>query len=54
MAAEAAQTGRLVQVLPDWADERYPLYTCHLPPAEVRAFLAFIQQVAAASSGNAG
>jgi len=47
-------SGRLVQVLTGWAEERYPLYAYHpsrhLPPAKVRAFLAFIQQVAAASS----
>jgi DNA-binding transcriptional LysR family regulator len=39
--------GGLVQVLPDWAGERYPLYSYypsrHLPPARVRAFLDFVQ-----------
>ena len=38
--------GELVQVLPDWAEERYPLYAYylsrHLPPAKVRAFLDFV------------
>jgi len=42
--------GELVQVLPDWAEERYPLHAYHpsrhLPPAKVRAFLDFVQQVA--------
>jgi DNA-binding transcriptional LysR family regulator len=36
----------LVQVLPDWAEERYALYgyypSRHLPPAKVRAFLDFL------------
>jgi DNA-binding transcriptional LysR family regulator len=43
--------GDLVQVLGDWSDEFYPLYAYHpsrhLPPAKVRAFLDFIQEVAA-------
>jgi DNA-binding transcriptional LysR family regulator len=38
----------LVQVLPDWAEERYALYSYHpsrhLPPAKVRAFLDFLRQ----------
>ncbi len=37
---------RLVQVLPDWAEESYTLYSYypsrHLPPAKVRAFLDFL------------
>jgi len=37
---------QLVQVLPDWAEERYALYSYypsrHLPPAKVRAFLDFL------------
>jgi hypothetical protein len=37
--------GRLVQVLPDWAEETYPLYAYHrsaqLMSAKVRAFLDF-------------
>lgn len=43
--------GDLVQILEDWADERYPLYAYHpsrhLPPAKVRAFIDFIQEVVA-------
>ena len=39
-------SGQLVQILADWADERYPLYAFHpsrhLPPAKVRAFLDFL------------
>ena len=42
--------GELVQVLLDWSDELYPLYAYHpsrhLPPAKVRAFLDFIQEIA--------
>ena len=38
----------LVQVLPDWAEERYALYSYypsrHLPPAKVRAFLDFVAE----------
>lgn len=39
-------SGELVQVLEDWAEERYPLYAYHpsrhLPPAKVRAFLDLV------------
>ena len=42
--------GELVQVLPDWSEELYPLYAYHpsrhLPPAKVRAFLDFIREIA--------
>jgi DNA-binding transcriptional LysR family regulator len=42
--------GELMQILPAWSDELYPLYAYrpsrHLPPAKVRAFLDFIQDVA--------
>jgi len=38
---------QLVQVLPDWAEETYALYSYHpsrhLPPAKVRAFLDFVK-----------
>jgi DNA-binding transcriptional LysR family regulator len=37
---------RLIQLLPDWAEERYTLYSYypsrHLPPAKVRVFLEFL------------
>jgi DNA-binding transcriptional LysR family regulator len=43
--------GELVQILPQWSDERYPLYAYHpsrhLPPVKVRAFLDFVQEIAA-------
>ncbi|WP_246665269.1 LysR family transcriptional regulator [Rhizobium tropici] len=42
--------GELVPILSDWSDEHYPLYAYHpsrhLPPAKVRAFLAFVEEVA--------
>jgi DNA-binding transcriptional LysR family regulator len=38
--------GQLIQVLSDWAEERYTLYSYypsrHLPPAKVRVFLEFL------------
>jgi DNA-binding transcriptional LysR family regulator len=47
--------GDLVPVLGDWSEELYPLYAYHpsrhLPPAKVRAFLDFIQEVAAGGGG---
>jgi len=43
------ERGLLVPVLPDWSDELYPLYAFHpsrhLPPAKVRAFLDFVQEI---------
>ncbi|MCW5717790.1 MAG: LysR family transcriptional regulator [Bauldia sp.] len=42
--------GRLVQLLPDWNDERFPLYVYHrsqqLMSARLRAFLDFVVEVA--------
>jgi len=39
------ESGELVQILSDWAEEYFPLYAYlpsrHLPPAKVRAFLEF-------------
>jgi DNA-binding transcriptional LysR family regulator len=44
------ESGELVQVLPDWAEERFPLYVYypsrHLPPAKVRAFINFVESSA--------
>jgi DNA-binding transcriptional LysR family regulator len=41
--------GDLVQLLPDWSEERYPLFAYHpsrhLPPAKVRAFLDFVREI---------
>jgi DNA-binding transcriptional LysR family regulator len=43
-------SGQLVKILPDWSDELYPLYAYHpsrhLPPAKVRAFVDFVQEIA--------
>ncbi|WP_437840408.1 LysR substrate-binding domain-containing protein [Sorangium sp. So ce1153] len=45
-ARDLLADGRLVQVLPEWADETYPLYAYHhsaqLMSAKVRAFLEFV------------
>jgi len=42
--------GRLVQLLPEWSDETFPLYAYHhasnLMSAKVRAFLDFVQGLA--------
>lgn len=55
--------GKVVQILPDWAEERFPLFAYHpsrhLPPAKVRAFLDFVREIsgatgAAARSAQAG
>jgi DNA-binding transcriptional LysR family regulator len=50
--------GELVQILSRWSDERYPLYAYHpsrhLPPAKVRAFLDFVQEIAAPAISSAG
>jgi DNA-binding transcriptional LysR family regulator len=39
--------GALIELLPDWFGESYPLYALHssrhLPPAKVRAFIDFVQ-----------
>jgi DNA-binding transcriptional LysR family regulator len=46
------ESGILVQVLPDWAEERFPLFAYypsrHLPPAKVRAFVDFVVESVAA------
>jgi DNA-binding transcriptional LysR family regulator len=43
------ERGELVQILADWSDEMWPLYAYHpsrhLPPAKVRAFLDFVQEI---------
>ncbi|UPJ71854.1 LysR family transcriptional regulator [Bradyrhizobium sp. 187] len=47
------ESGRLVELFPDWPDERYPLYAYHpsrnLPPAKVRIFLEFVLNAAHAA-----
>ena len=45
--------GRLVELFPDWPDERFPLYALypsrHHVPAKVRMFLNFIALLSTAS-----
>jgi len=45
------RSGKLAQILSEWGKERYPLYAYyasrHLPPAKIRAFLDFVQEVVA-------
>ena len=49
------RSGKLVQILSEWSDERWPLYAYyasrHLPPAKIRAFLDFVQEVVQDTSG---
>ena len=46
---EALRTGKLVRILPEWNQEHYPLYAYlpsrRHPPAKVRLFLSFIEQL---------
>jgi DNA-binding transcriptional LysR family regulator len=48
-AEDYLRDGRLVQVLPDWADETFPLYIYHrsqnLMSARVRAFMDFVVEL---------
>jgi DNA-binding transcriptional LysR family regulator len=50
--APALKEGRLVELFPDWPDERFPLYALypsrHLPAAKVRAFLDFVIELCTA------
>ncbi len=51
-AEQHLQEGRLVDLLPDWADERFPLFALfphrHHLPAKTRAFIDFVAAIAAA------
>lgn len=46
---EMLDDGRLVNLFPDWVDERFPLYALypsrHHPSAKTRAFLAFVMSL---------
>ena len=46
--------GQLVELLPDWTGESFPLHALypsrHLPPAKVRAFIDFVQSRLGASA----
>lgn len=48
-------SGDLVQILPEWAEERFPLYVYypsrHLPPAKVRGFIEFVLASIAGDDG---
>jgi DNA-binding transcriptional LysR family regulator len=41
--------GQLIDLFPDWPDERFPLYALYpsrqWPPAKVRAFIEFVVEV---------
>src|SRR6195256_4200213 len=43
---ELLDSGKLIDLFPDWPDERFPLYALypsrHLPAAKVRAFIDFV------------
>lgn len=43
------EKGRLVELLPEWEGETFPLYALypsrHLPPAKVRAFIDFVTEL---------
>jgi DNA-binding transcriptional LysR family regulator len=46
---ELLDSGQLIDLFPDWPDERFPLYALypsrHLPAAKVRAFIDFVVAV---------
>ncbi|RUX46125.1 LysR family transcriptional regulator, partial [Mesorhizobium sp. M7A.F.Ca.US.014.04.1.1] len=48
---EWLESGALTTILAEWSDEQFPLYAYHpsrhMPPAKVRAFLDFVQRIAA-------
>jgi len=48
-ARDMLADGRLVQILPDWSDETFPLYAFYHSakpvPAKVRAFLDFVLEL---------
>ena len=50
-ARDILAQGRLVQLLPDWSDETFPLYAyyhaSHIVPAKLRAFLDFVSELVA-------
>ena len=52
------ENGRLVELFPEWSDERFPLYAIYPSrlhrAAKVRVFIEFCMEVMAARSGPAG
>ena len=55
-ARELLAEGRIVQILPEWADETYPIYAYHhsaqLMTAKVRAFLEFATRATSAITNH--
>ncbi len=51
-------SGKLIDLFPDWPDETFPLYMLYpsrtLPPAKLRAFIDFVQTVTGQRSDVAG
>lgn len=49
------RSGALINLLPDWSDERFPLYVYYISrshvPAKVRAFISFITESLGTDSG---
>jgi DNA-binding transcriptional LysR family regulator len=49
VATQHIESGALVELFPDWPDEKFPLYAVRpsrrLPPAAVEAFLAFCSDI---------
>ena len=50
------ESRKLVELFPDWSDEKFPLYAYypsrHHPAAKVRAFVEFVLQAVRCSDGN--
>ncbi len=53
---ELLDDGQLIDLFPDWPDERFPLYALypsrHLPAAKVRAFIDFVMAALGPKSGG--
>ena len=53
---ELLDDGKLIDLFPDWPDERFPLYALypsrHLPAAKVRAFIDFVMAVIEPKAGG--
>src|SRR5882757_7742832 len=55
---ELLDSGKLIDLFPDWPDERFPLYALypsrHLPAAKVRAFIDFVMAAIGPKPGLRG
>jgi DNA-binding transcriptional LysR family regulator len=53
---ELLDSGKLIDLFPDWPDERFPLYALypsrHLPAAKVRAFIDFVVEALGRKAGR--